>query len=86
MCVLFVQSCLTLCDPVDCSPLGFSIHAILQARILEWFAISSSRGFYDPGIEPGSPALQVGSLPSEPPGKHTCVVSVNMLIRTTISA
>ena len=37
------QSCLTLCDPVDCSPPGSSIHGILQARILEWVAISSSR-------------------------------------------
>ena len=37
------QSCLTLCDPVDCSPPGSSIHGILQARILEWVAISFSR-------------------------------------------
>ena len=36
------QSCLTLCDPVDCSPPGSSIHGILQARILEWVAISFS--------------------------------------------
>ena len=36
--------CLTLCDPVDCSPPGSSIHGILQARILEWVAISFSRG------------------------------------------
>ena len=36
------QSCLTLCDPKDCSPPGFSVHGILQARILEWVAISSS--------------------------------------------
>ena len=38
------QSCLTLCDPVDCNLLGFSVHGILQARILEWIAISFSRG------------------------------------------
>ena len=37
------QSCLTLCDPVDCSPPGSSVHGILQARILEWGAISFSR-------------------------------------------
>ena len=36
--------CPTLCDPMDCSPLGSSIHGILQARILEWIAISFSRG------------------------------------------
>ena len=38
-----VQSCLTLCDPMDCSLPGFSIHGILQSRILEWVAISFSR-------------------------------------------
>ena len=38
------QSCPTLCDPVDCSPPGYSVHGILQARILEWIAISFSRG------------------------------------------
>ena len=35
-----LQSCLTLCDPMDCSLLGFSVHGILQARTLEWVAIS----------------------------------------------
>ena len=38
------QLCPTLCNPVDCNLLGFSIHGILQARILEWIAISFSRG------------------------------------------
>ena len=38
------QSCPTLCDPGDCSPPGSSVHGISQARILEWLAISSSRG------------------------------------------
>ena len=38
------QSCPTRCDPVDCSPPGSSVHGILQARILEWVAISFSRG------------------------------------------
>jgi len=57
-----------LCNPMDCSLPGSSIHWIFQARILEWVAISFSRGS-DPGIEPGSPVLQAGSLTSEPPGK-----------------
>ena len=44
LCVLSsLQSCLTLCDPMDCSLPGFSVHGILQARILEWVSISSSR-------------------------------------------
>ena len=39
VCVLVAQSCLTLCDPMHCSPPGSSVHGILQARILEWVAI-----------------------------------------------
>ena len=42
--VLVPQSCPTLCDPMDCSPPGFSIHGIFQAWVLEWVAISFSRG------------------------------------------
>ena len=41
--VLVAQSCLTLCNITDCSPSGFSVHGILQARILEWIAIFFSR-------------------------------------------
>ena len=42
------QSCLTLCDPVDSSPPGSSVHGMLQATILEWVAISFSRGSSQP--------------------------------------
>ena len=63
------QSCVTLCDHMDCSPPGSSVHGILQARMLEWVAISSSRDLPGLRIEPGSPTLQMVSLPSEPPGK-----------------
>ena len=41
---LVTQSCLTLCEPMDCSPPGFSVHGILQARILEWVVIHFSKG------------------------------------------
>ena len=98
MCVC-TQFCLTLCDPMDCSPPGFSVHGILQGRILEWVTISNSKKLFvscsvfvttctvarqaslpmefsrqeywsglpfpssgnilDPGIEPGSLALQI---------------------------
>ena len=44
--VLIAQSCPTLCDPMDCSPPGSSVHGILQARILEWGAMPSSRGIF----------------------------------------
>ena len=42
--VLVAQSCLTLCDPMDCSPPGSSVPGILQASILEWVAMPSARG------------------------------------------
>ena len=54
---------------MDCSPPGSSVLGILQARILEWVAIPSSRRFPNPEIEPGSPALQADSLLSQPQGK-----------------
>ena len=54
------QSCLTFCDPIDCSPPGSSVHGIFQARVLEWVAFPSPGDLPDSGIEPGSPALQVG--------------------------
>ena len=62
------QSCLTLCNPINyCPP---SIHGIFQARVLEWVAISFSRGSCQPRDWTRSPALQANTLPSEPPGKH----------------
>ena len=47
-CGMRAQLCLTLCDPVECSPPGSSVHGILQARVLEWVAISFSRGSSPP--------------------------------------
>ena len=107
--VKVAQSCPTLCNPMDCSLLGISVHGILQAKIMEWAAISFSKGSSQPRdqpqvsssagvfftiwatreaqeywsgwpipspgnlpnleIEPGSPALQVDSLPAELPVK-----------------
>ena len=48
VCVKSLQSCPTLCHPMDCSPPGPLVHGILQARILEWVAISFSRGSSPP--------------------------------------
>ena len=54
-----VKSFLTLCDPMDCSLPGSSLHGILQARVLEWVAIFLLQGnLPDPGIKPRSPAFQ----------------------------
>ena len=60
-----LQAGLTLCDPTDYSPPGSSVRGLLQARILEWVAMSFSRDLPDPGIEPVSPVapvLQANSL------------------------
>ena len=46
--MLAAQSCLSLCDPMDCGPPGSSVHGISQARILEWAAVSFSRGSSQP--------------------------------------
>ena len=67
--VLVAQSCLILCDSMDCSWPGSSVHGILQATIPEWAAFSSPRDLLSPGAEHRSPALQADSSPSEPPGK-----------------
>ena len=69
---LVTQSCPTLCDAMDCSPPGSSVHGIPQARILEWVAISFSRGSSNPGIEPVSsvsPEMAGRFFITEPHGK-----------------
>ena len=76
------QSCLTLCDPIDRGPPGSSAGGIYQARILEWVAVSFSRGSSWPGIEPTlplSPALQIYSLPAELSGKTLCIYMMSYI-------
>ena len=71
------KSCLTLCDPMDCSPPGSSVHEILQARIVEWVAISSSRRSSRPWDQTRiSYYWQVGSLPLVPPGRPHSLLNV----------
>ena len=74
VCVFSVpESCPTLCDPMDYSPPGSSVHGILQARILEWVVGSHSllQGIFPiQGSNPGLLHWRVGSLSSEPPAKR----------------
>ena len=56
---------------MDCSPPGSCVHGILQAEYWSGLLFSSPGDLPDPGIKPGSPALQVDSLPSELPEKGT---------------
>ena len=76
---LVAQSCLTLCDPMDCNLPASSVHGISQARILEWIAITSSRGSSRPGTPTWvswSPALAGRFFTTEPPGKpYTTVMT-----------
>ena len=79
--------CLTLSDPVDSSPPDSSVYVISQARILEWVAISSSRGSSDPGIKltsPVSPAWQVDSLAAEPSGKPLLSMDIQNQRRSSL--
>ena len=70
------QSCLTVCNPMD-----YTVHGILQARILEWVTFPFSRDLLNPGIEPRSPAWQADSFPAEPQGKpkNTGMGSLSLL-------
>ena len=72
------QSCPTLCDPMD-----FTVHGILQTRILEWVAFPFSGDLPNAGIEPRSPTLQADSLPAELQGKpeNTKVGRLSLLQR-----
>ena len=63
------QSCPPLCDPMDCSLPGSSVHGILQARILEWVALPFSREPSQASIKHRFRTLQADSLPAELPGK-----------------
>ena len=68
---LYAESCLTLCDPMNHSQPGSSVHGIFQGRILEWVAISFSRVSSQPKNWTWSTAFQADSLPPEPPQKAT---------------
>ena len=76
--VKVTQSCPTLCNPMD-----YTVHGILQARILEWVAFPFSRELPNPGMEPRSPILQADSSPTESQGKpkNTGVGSLSLLQR-----
>ena len=82
MCACSVaKSCLTLCDPMDCNPPGFSLHGISQARILEWVPFPPPADLPDPRIEPlspMSPELAGRLFTTEPPGKPINPLYINV--------
>ena len=77
-----LQPCLTLCDPVDCSPPGSSVHGILQTRVLEWVAISYPGDLPDPGIESVSLmslALAGGSFTTSTPWEVNYMLTLKIV-------
>ena len=72
--VLVARSYLILCDPMHCSLPGSSVHGILQAWILEWVAVSFSRGSSEPRDLTRFPTLQADSLQSEPLQKRNYIL------------
>ena len=73
------QSCPALCDPVDCSPPGSSVHGMFQARILESVPLPPSRGCFqhrEGTCTSASPALAGGFFTTVPSGKPACLLSL----------
>ena len=71
--MLVIQSCLTLCNPKDCSPPGSSVHGILQARILEWVAMPFSRESWGSHRLPVVQAKEIKTLNLKPAKKEASV-------------
>ena len=69
--VLITQSCLTLCNPMDCSSPGFSVMEFSRQEYWSGLLFPSPGDLPDSGMDHGSPTLQADSLPSEPPGTPT---------------
>ena len=84
VCVWVTQSCPALYHPVDSRPAGPSVLGILQARVLEWVAISFSRNLANPGIKAGSPELLAGSSVWASPYLRIFTLSISWKTRPSI--
>ena len=94
MLCLVAQMCLTLCDPMDCSPPSSSVHEDSPARILQWVAMPSSRGSSQPRDHTQVSHITHGFFTIEPPGKPavrlTCknvclIIFVKSVIKNVIT-
>ena len=63
----------------SCNPMDYTVHGILQARILDWVAVLFSRDLPNPGIELKSPKLQADSSPAEAPGKPQIPINTSLI-------
>ena len=84
VCVLVIQSCSTLCNPMGYNSLGFSVHGILQVRILEWVTIPFPRGSSQLRDQT-QVSLRADSLLSEPPGKPRVIMCCAVLSHLVFS-
>ena len=75
------QPCLTLCNPMDCSPPGSSVMEFSRQEYWSGLPFPSPGDLPNPEIKPRSPALQAGSLPSEPPEKLLCFLVLTYLCK-----
>ena len=78
-----LQSWPVLCDPIDCSPSGSSVHGILQPRMLEWVAMPSSGGSSSPGdwtYVSYVSCIASGFFTAEPLGRPMCILGCNRLL------
>ena len=79
-----LQSCLTLCHPMNCSLPGSSVHGVSQARLLEWVTISFSRGSSWSRDQTWVFCLAGGFFTTEPPGKPLLYIIVILLLYSTL--
>ena len=82
-CCLVAKSCLTLCDPMDCSPPGSSVHGISQARIVEWDAIFFTRRSSQIRDQTCISCITGGFFTTESPGKPSNTSRIQLFIITT---
>ena len=85
VCVCGCSVMSSLCDPMDCSSPGSSVHGILQARIPEWVVTGKEKDLPNPGIELSPPALAGRSFTTEPPETPLWDHSTPIYWRTPIS-
>ena len=75
VCAKSIQWCLTLCNPMNCSPQGSSVHGIFQARVLEWVGMPSSRASSQPRDQTQVSCIAGRFVTAETPGKPSRILA-----------
>ena len=85
-CCVWAQSCPALCDPMDCSPPGPSVHEFSRQEYWSGLPFPSPRDLPDPGIEPGSPTLAGGFFTTVPPDQGSHLGSLHWDLSILVTA